>query len=63
MRNVEMFHVQPARPAPAWIGPARKGVDFTAIACTIITACGLAAYGFALFTVAQDLWTIAAASR
>lgn len=55
MRNVEMFYVQAARPTPAWIRPARKGVDFTAIACTIITACGLAAYGFALFAVAQDL--------
>lgn len=62
MPNVEMFYVQAARPM-ASLRPARKAVDFAAIACTVITACGLAAYGFALLTVAQDLWTIVAASR
>lgn len=62
MCDVEMFYVQPARPAPAWARPARTGIDFRAIACAVITACGLAAYGFALFTVAQDLWTVLAVS-
>lgn len=62
MRNVEMFYVQAARPM-ASLGPTRTPVDLAAIACTVITACGLAAYGFALLAVAQDLWTIVAASR
>ncbi len=62
MRHERMFFDPAGHPAPTALRPIYRS-RARSIACVLITACGLAAYGAALWIFAGGLWTIVSSAR